>query len=135
MEYLLRSALLDWLRSGPSPLDHINTYEEETSLRTTPPWLGISASASQDWSTKDRRGRVIRVAIEIVARGDNSQFHAELLRAAAARIEDMPRLQDSYHIVNITFLRGRNELRAKNLRAGLLEYQFHCLETVSENLP
>jgi hypothetical protein len=57
METLLRAALLGWLRTDPALAEAVNAVTEEAPLRTAPPWLGIVASASADWSTKDRRGR------------------------------------------------------------------------------
>ena len=100
--------------------------------RSGPPWLAIAASASADWSTKDRRGREVRVAIELHTRGDDVAGDAALVRAIDRRVEDLPRLHDQFHIVTIQFLRARAERRANNRRAMLLEYRFRSLETQPE---
>lgn len=128
MEHALRAALIDWLRSGPAPLDALNAVEEETPLRASLPWLGIAASASADWSTKDAKGREIRVALELASRGDDIPADGALVRAIDARVESLPRVHDGFHIVTLTFLRARTERRAKNTRSTLLEYRFRCLE-------
>ncbi|MBD3730717.1 MAG: DUF3168 domain-containing protein [Sphingomonadales bacterium] len=129
MEIALRAALLDWLRSGPTLSTLLNAVEEESPLAATPPWLGIAASASTDWSTKDRQGREVRVALELVARGDDPAGTIALGQAIEARIESLPRAQDGFDIVTSQFLRARAERRERNLRAVLLEYRFRVLAT------
>jgi len=126
MEIPLRAALLAWLRADPA-LAELNLPAEETPLRAAPPWLGIAASASTDWSVKDRPGREIRVALELHCRGDDPATAAVLLRAIEARIEALPRAQPGFALASILFLRGRAERRANNLRSMLLEYRFRAL--------
>ncbi len=128
MEHTLRAALIDWLRSGPAPLDALNAVEEEAPLRTAPPWLGLVAGASVDWSTKTQAGREIRLALELHTRGGEADGDATLVRAIHARIEDLPRLQDGFHIASIRFLRARAERRERNTRSTLIEYRFRVLE-------
>ena len=128
MEHELRAALIAWLRAGPAPLDGLNAVEEEAPLRASPPWLGIAASASADWSTKDRKGREVRVALELHTRGDQIASDAALVSAIDRRVEALPREQAGFSIASITFLRARAERRANNLRSVLLEYRFRCLE-------
>ena len=50
METTLRSALITWLASDPQLAASLNTITEEAPTRTSPPWLGIAASASADWA-------------------------------------------------------------------------------------
>lgn len=132
MEHDIRAALIAWLASGPAPLDMLNAIAEEVPERSGPPWLAIAASASADWSTKNRRGREVRVAFELHTRGDDVAGDAALVRAIDRRVEDLPRLHDQFHIVTIQFLRARAERRANNRRAMLLEYRFRSLETQPE---
>lgn len=127
METLLRAALLAWLRGDPALAEAVNTVAEEAPLRTVPPWLGVAASASTDWSTKDRRGRDVRVAFELHCRGDDPAAAADLVSAIEARIESLPRTQAGFEIATTQFLRARAEQRANNLRAVLLEYRFRLL--------
>lgn len=128
MEHHLRAALIAWLRGGPAPLDGLNTVEEEAPLRASPPWLGIAASASADWSTKDRKGREVRVAFELHTRGDDVAADAALVSAIDRRVEALPREQAGFAVASILFLRARAERRANNMRSALLEYRFRCLE-------
>lgn len=127
METALRAALLDWLHAAPAPLDALSAIEEEIPPRATPPWLAVAASASADWSTKDHRGREIRVALELHSRADEVLADAALVSAIDRRIETLPRVQDGFAIAGIQFLRARTERRANNGRATLLEYRFRCL--------
>lgn len=123
MENDLRAALIDWLRSDPA-LAVINTIEEEAPLRAAPPWLGIAASAAIDWGTKDRRGREIRIALELASRSDEPAADAAILGAIEHRVLALPPFHAGFELASIRFLRSRSEARANNLRAALLEYRF-----------
>lgn len=127
MENLLRSALINWLRDDPA-LASINAIEEESPLRTSPPWLGIAASASADWGTKDRKGKEIRIAFELESRSDEPGADAELVEMIEQRISDLPRDQGTFELAATRFLRARSERRPNNLRGTLIEYRFRILE-------
>ncbi|MXO65495.1 DUF3168 domain-containing protein [Altericroceibacterium endophyticum] len=134
MEIVLRAALITWLRADPA-LAALNAIAEEAPNRTSLPWLGLVASASTDWSTKDRAGREIRIALELQARGDDPLSAADLVTAVEERIAAFPPDLSSeplgerpaFRIINCRFLRARAEQRSHNRRAVLLEYRFRCL--------
>lgn len=123
MENDLRAALIAWLAADPA-LSAINAIEEEAPLSVTPPWLGIAASASTEWGTKDRTGREIRVALELESHTDLTANDAGLLSAIERRVLELPPFQPGFELVSIRFLRSRSEARADNRRAALLEYRF-----------
>ena len=127
METGLRAALIAWLRADAVLANLLNAVTEEAPSRASPPWLGLVASASGDWSTKDRAGREVRVALELHCRGDDPGTAAALGRAVEARIEALPRSQDGFAVATIAFLRARAEQRPGNLRAVLFEYRFRLL--------
>jgi hypothetical protein len=127
METPLRAALLEWLRADPALAGLLNSIAEEAPTRTAPPWLGIVASASTDWSTKDHAGREVRVALEIHCRGDDPETAATVTEAVEARVQTLPRAQAGFHVATTAFLRARAEQRPGNLRAVLLEYRFRVL--------
>ena len=129
MESELRAALIAWLRADAGLANLVNTVSEEAPARASPPWLGIAASASADWSTKDRRGREVRVAFELQMRGDDPAAAAAVTRAVEARVEALPRVQDGFAVVGVAFLRARAEQRAGNRRVVLVEYRFRVLAT------
>ncbi|MGB3738512.1 MAG: DUF3168 domain-containing protein [Pontixanthobacter sp.] len=132
MEHRLRAALLGWLRADPTLSSRINAFAEESPVAATAPWLGIAASASTDWSTKDRTGREIRIALELQTRGDDPAGDADIVAALETRIAALPRTQPDLVIVTTQFLRARAERRARNMRAHLCEYRFRILENQPE---
>ena len=127
MEIELRTALIDWLQSDAILANLLNSVTEEAPSRAAPPWLGIAASASADWSTKERRGREVRVALELHCRGDDPGTAAATTQAIEARIEALPRFQTGFEIASTAFLRARAEQRPGNVRAVLMEYRFRIL--------
>jgi len=123
MENALRAALIAWLRSAHE-LAEINTIEEETPVRASAPWLGIAASASVDWGTKDRAGREVRIALELESRADSPAADADLLTLIERHVLDMPPFHAGFEIASIRFLRARSEQRPNSLRGALLEFRF-----------
>jgi hypothetical protein len=128
METRLRIALIGWLAGDPLLSAALNDLTEEAPSRSAPPWLGIAASASIDWSTKQLRGREVRIALELHHRGDEAGETASLVALVEDRIETMPRDQPGFHIATTQFLRARAEQRPLNRRAVLIEYRFRLLE-------
>lgn len=131
MENDLRAALIAWLRADPA-LAAINAIEEESPLSVSPPWLGLAASASIDWGTKDRAGRETRIALELETRIDLPAADAALLGAIERRVLDLPPFQSGFELASIRFLRSRSERRGDNLRAALLEFRFRILKPFTE---
>lgn len=129
MENDLRAALIAWLAADPR-LAAINAIEEEAPLSTSPPWLGIAASASIDWGTKDRQGRETRIALELETRTDDVGEDAPLLSAIERRVLDLPPFHPGFELASIRFLRSRSEARADNRRGALLEYRFRILAPI-----
>ena len=129
METELRAALIAWLQADAILANLVNAITEEAPSRAAPPWLGIAASASADWSTKDRTGREVRIALELHCRGDDPGTAAATAQAIEARVEALPRGQAGFEIASTTFLRARAEQRPANVRAVLLEYRFRVLAT------
>ena len=127
MENDLRAALIAWLRDDPA-LSAINAIEEESPLKASAPWLGIAASASTDWGTKDRKGREVRIALELESRADTPSADAALLTAIEARVLDLPPFHPAFEVASIRFLRARSERRERNLRGALLEFRFRIFE-------
>ncbi|RJY10347.1 DUF3168 domain-containing protein [Aurantiacibacter aquimixticola] len=127
MENTLRMALIAWLASDPLLSAALNDVAEEAPSRAAPPWLGIAASASTDWSTKTRKGREVRVALELETRGEEAAQTAATAALIEDRIAALSPDQDGFAIANVTFLRTRAAQRSLNRRATLLEYRFRLL--------
>ena len=131
MENRLRADLIAWLREDPALIE-INAIEEESPLRVSPPWLGLSASASTDWGTKERPGREIRIALELETRTDNPDADAQMLSAIEERVFDLPPFTPQYELASVRFLRARSEQRQNNRRAALLEFRFRLFHALTE---
>lgn len=127
MEIALRTALIAWLKADPLLAVQLNAVVEETPSRTALPWLAIAASASADWSAKDRLGREVRVALELHCRGDEPDAAGTLVGAIENRITTLPSAQTGFQVVTSQFLRARAEQRGSNTRAILIEYRFRLL--------
>ena len=127
MEVPLRAALIAWLAADPALADQLNAVAEEAPSRTSLPWLAVAASASADWSTKDRTGREVRVALELHCRGDTPGGAAALVAAIEARIAALPSDQAGFSVVTSQFLRARAEQRGESRRAIFLEYRLRLL--------
>ena len=129
METALRSAVARWLASDPVLSERVNAIAEEAPAAASPPAIAIAASASTDWSTKTATGREVRLALELVGRGDDPAQTAVLGQRVEQRIATLAPQQSGYRIVVTQFLRSRVERRRRAMRAVLLEYRFSLLET------
>lgn len=130
METAFRRDLLAWLAGDPELTAEVNAMSEESPASAPPPpWLGIAASASREWGAKGAPGREVRVALELVLRGDDAEPVAALADALERRVATMPAAQSGYRLVVTQFLRSRAERRPGNLRAVLMEYRFLILAT------
>ena len=135
MEMDLRAALIDWLRDDPALASRLNSVTEEAPPAASPPTLAIAASASADWSTKDRRGREVRIALELTDRGADPAGTASLADAIERRVAALPPAHGTFHIASTLFLRARAERRPRALRSVLIEYRFRILETLQGDIP
>lgn len=129
MESAFRSTLLAWLRADPILADLVNAIEEEGLAAASPPRIAIVSSASADWSSKSHAGREIRLALELVGRGDDPAETGVLAARIEQRLATLAPQQAGYRVVVTQFLRSRVERRARNMRAVLLEYRFMVIET------
>lgn len=123
MENLLRAELVSWLRSD-ADLAELNAIEEEAPVTASVPWLGISTSASIDWGTKDRRGREVRIALELESRADAPETDGPLIGLIERRVLAFPPFHAGFELASVRFLRGRSEEREANIRGALLEFRF-----------
>ena len=129
MESRFRRDLMAWLAADPALAAGLNGIGEESPLSAPPPWLGLAASASADWGAKEAPGREVRVALELVLRGEDADAIAALSDALERRVASMAPKQGGYRVVVTQFLRSRAELRTGNLRAVVSEWRFLILKS------
>ncbi|MBX7481470.1 tail completion protein gp17 [Qipengyuania qiaonensis] len=127
METALRIAIIAWLRADPFLADMVNTIAEEGPAAASPPNIAIAASASTDWSTKTATGREVRLALELIGRGDDPAETGFLATRIEQRIATLAPQQGGFRVVVTRFLRSRVERRRRNARAVLLEFAFKLL--------
>lgn len=127
METALRAALIAWLAADATLAADLNSVTEEAPAKAALPWLAIATSASIDWSTKDRPGREVRIALELHCRGDRPDTAGAIVAALEARIAALPAQQTGFQVVVAQFLRARSQQRAGNVRSILTEYRFRLL--------
>ena len=127
MESRFRRDLMAWLAADPALAAGLNGIGEESPLSAPPPWLGLAASASAEWGAKEAPGREVRVALEMVLRGDDPDVIAALSDALERRVTTMPPDQGGYRVAVTQFLRSRAERRVGNLRAVVSEWRFLIL--------
>lgn len=132
MDHVLRAALLAWLNASPDLSGQLNSISEDNVASASAPFLTIAASTAADWSTKDRSGREIRIAVQLSTRGDDAAADGVLVSQIEKRISSLPRAQSGFDIINTRFLRARTQRLPRNQRAVLLEYSFRLFETPSE---
>ena len=127
MENALRIAIVEWLRSDPVLTPMLNGIEEEGPVATSPPAIAIVASAGADWSHKTGIGREVRLALEILDRGDDPARIAAIATRVEHRIATLAPAQSGFRVVVTQFLRSRSERRARSTRAMLIEHRFLLL--------
>ena len=128
MESQLRAYLIAWLAADAVLSGSVNAIEEESPVKVSAPWIGIAASASTDWSVKDRTGREIRIALELMDRTDDPLETAATVLLIEQRIAAFMPADAPFELVSTTFLRSRAERRPRSQRAILLEYSFRAFE-------
>lgn len=96
--------------------------------RAAYPYAAIGEAVSGDWSTKDARGRELRLAVTIHDDGASPARLHGLMAAAEDAIEAIPRDLPTHRIASLVFLRGRIIRDAAGPWAGLIEYRARLLE-------
>lgn len=95
--------------------------------RATPPYARIGDMIGADWSTKDARGRELRVAVTIIDQGEGPARLHRLMAMAEEAIEGMVRDADGWRLASIAFIRSRVMRDAARDWQGMLEYRIRAL--------
>lgn len=133
METQFRRDLLAWLAEDAALVAAVGRPGEEEPEKPSPPSLTIAASASTDWSTKDRQGRDIRLALELVTRGEDEETILGPGATLERRVATFPSTQPGYRVAVVQFLRSRSERRKGNIRAVVSEWRFLILDTQGDS--
>ena len=92
------------------------------------PFVAIGDGGATDWSTKDARGREVRISIAIHdGGGAPARLHA-LAAAAEDAIEAMPRDLPGHRVASLVLLRSLIVRAADRPWAARLDYRVRTLE-------
>ena len=76
-------------------------------VRASPPFAEVTETLSSDWSTKDRRGREVRLAVLLHDAGETPARMLALAEAVETAVPAMPRDLDGWHVASLVFVRAR----------------------------
>lgn len=99
------------------------------AVRASPPFAEVAEAISVDWSTKDARGRELRVAVLLRDLGETPARLAALADTAERAIEAMPRDLDGWRVASLSFVRSRTVGEAPGRWLTAIEYRVRVLET------
>lgn len=128
-EILFRAALLEALSADARLSAMVNGVYEEAPVKASPPYIVLRPGLAGDWSTKDRRGRELRLALSVHDAGRAPDAIGGIAARAERAIEAMPPDLDGWRIVGLVFLRSRLGRDADGGWSVLIEYRARLLET------
>jgi hypothetical protein len=123
----LRSALLAALRAEPG-LAALNGVFAGPAVRASEPFAEIADVQASDWSTKDARGRELRVAITLSDLGETSARLTGLIEAVERAVAGLPQVLDGWRIASCVFRRSRVAGEAPGRWTGMVEHRVRMLE-------
>ncbi|WP_419826077.1 DUF3168 domain-containing protein [Sphingomonas sp.] len=93
------------------------------------PYAAISEGSATDWSTKDARGRELRLSFAIWDDGGSAARLHALAAAAEDAVEAMPRDLPGYRVASLVLLRSRIVRDPDGPWAARLDYRVRMLAT------
>lgn len=127
-ETALQAALLAALAAEPTIAAHANGVFVERPVRATPPWIELGELLAVDWSTKDARGRELRIAVTVRDLAESPTRLLDLLDAAGAAIEALPREVGGWRLGAAVFLRSRTLREPGGQWLGVTEWRLRAAE-------
>lgn len=123
----VRAAMIDALAGDATLAAALNLVIDGATAQQTPPYVAIGEALSTDWSTKDRAGRELRLALSIVDLAEAPARLAGLATAAEKAIETMPRAIDGWQVAGIALLQSRLLNDAPGRWRALIDYRVRVL--------
>ena len=131
-EGVVRGAMAAALRGDATLAAVLNGVFEGPAVRASAPFAEVAEALASDWSTKDARGRELRVAVMLRDAGERAERLATLVDAAERAIEAMPRDLDGWRVASLTFLRSRTTGEGPGRWLAVVEYRVRVLEIGGE---
>ncbi|APG63241.1 hypothetical protein LPB140_11095 [Sphingorhabdus lutea] len=104
-EYKLCGAICQLLRENAKIMAHVNAVYLARPDKATPPYINIQNSMALPWSGTEFQGQEIRMALRYIAPRSEEVGGEEIHQLLPKMIENMPRAQDGYDIINMQILR------------------------------
>lgn len=109
----------------------INGLYDGRIVRASPPYAVLDESIATDWSTKDVRGREVRVRLSIFDTGETPGRLRMIAGHAEDAIAAMPRALDGWHIGSVGFLSARaGRAGAKGQMRVVIDYRVRVMEAL-----
>lgn len=128
IEESVAAALQARLAADPAIALVVNGIYLERTVRATPPWIEVLMPVSADWSVKGARGRELRLAVIVRDAGEAPTRLLDLLDAAGAAIEALPRALGGWQLGAAVFLRSRTAREANGQWIGSCDYRLRAIE-------
>jgi hypothetical protein len=127
-ETALQAALLSALAAAPGIAAEANGVFVERPVRATPPWIELGELIAADWSTKDARGREVRIAVTVRDLAESPARLLDLLDAAGEAIAALPRAIGGWRLGAVVFLRARTLREPGGQWLGVTEWRLRAVE-------
>ena len=131
-EGTVRGGIAAALRGNATLVGVLNGVFEGPAVRASAPYAEVAEALASDWSTKDARGRELRVAVMLRDVGERPERLAGLVDAAERAIEEMPRELDGWRVASLAFVRSRTAGDGPGRWLAALEYRVRVLEIGGE---
>jgi uncharacterized small protein (DUF1192 family) len=126
-ESAVRAGFVAALRAEPG-LAGLNGVFEGPGVRASEPLAEIADVQASDWSTKDQRGRELRVAVRVRDLAETSARIAMLMEAVERAVARLPRVLDGWAVASCVFRRARVAAEAPGRWTGVVEWRVRMLE-------
>jgi hypothetical protein len=126
-ESVVRAGFVAVLKAEPE-LAALNGVFDGPVVRASEPYAEIADVQASDWSTKDTRGRELRVAVRVRDLAETSARIGGLVEAVERAIEGLPRVLGGWAIASCVFRRSRVAAEAPGRWTGVVEWRVRMLE-------
>lgn len=105
----------------------VNGVWEGAGVSATVPFVLLGDVVASDWSTKDRAGRELRVAVTVRDRGDSPARAGTLAAAVEAAVAGLPRALDGWRVASVVLIRSSVVASGKGAWAALVDHRVRVL--------
>lgn len=126
-EYDIRAALLAQLRADEALMARVNHVYDEAPVKSTPPMIVLGPCTGDDWGTKDRPGRELRLGLTVEDDLETVSRISAIMPMIDAIVHRLPRVIAGWRTGSLRLIRSRL-LRLNNGRwNGVMDYRIRVL--------